>query len=123
MNNKYSYVYILSDDNNDKLYIGVTSNLINRIREHKEQHVKGYTQRHNIHKLVYYEEFDDIYTAISREKNLKGKLREKKNKLIEAMNPDRYDLYELLLNQKDMNYFIQNRDRYLEYIKKIKLSS
>ena len=54
---------------------------------------------------------------------MKGKLREKKNKLIEAMNPDRYDLKVLLLNQKDMNYFIQNRDRYLEYIKKIKLSS
>ena len=93
MNNKYSYVYILSDENNNKLYIGVTSNLINRIREHKEQHVKGYTQRHNIHKLVYYEQFADIYIAISREKQLKGRLRSRKIKLIEINNPNWDDLY------------------------------
>ena len=93
MQNKYSYVYILSDENNNKLYIGVTSNLINRIREHKEQHVKGYTQRHNIHKLVYYEDYLDIRDALNREKQLKKWRREKKECLIKKMNPGWNDLY------------------------------
>ena len=94
MQNKYSYVYILSDENNDKLYIGVTSNLIKRIFEHKNQLVKGYSQRHNIHKLVYYEQFAEIYAAITREKQLKGRLRSRKIKLIEINNPNWNDLYE-----------------------------
>ena len=94
MNNKYSYVYILTDDNNDKLYIGVTSNLIKRIYEHKNKHVAGYTKRNNIHKLVYYQEFGDIYLAISREKQLKGRVRSRKIKLIEINNPNWNDLYD-----------------------------
>ncbi len=94
MLNKYSYVYILSDNNNDKLYVGVTSNLIKRVFEHKNKHVTGYTKRHKIHKLVYYEEFGDIYLAISREKQLKGRLRSRKIKLIEINNPNGNDLYE-----------------------------
>ena len=94
MNNKYSYVYILTDDNNDKLYIGVTSNLIKRIYEHKNQQVAGYTKRNNIHKLVYYQEFGDIYLAISREKQLKGRVRSRKIKLIEINNPNWNDLYD-----------------------------
>jgi len=93
MNNKYSYVYILTDDNNDKLYIGVTSNLIKRIYEHKNKQVSGYTKRNNIHKLVYYQEFGDIYLAISREKQLKGRVRSRKIKLIEINNPNWNDLY------------------------------
>ena len=79
MKDKYSYVYILTDDNNDKLYIGVTSDLIKRIYEHKNQQVSGYAKRNNIHKLVYYQEFGDIYLAISREKQLKGWKRDKKD--------------------------------------------
>ena len=94
MSYKYSYVYILTDDNNDKLYIGVTSNLIRRIYEHKNQQVSGYTKRYNIHKLVYYQEFGDIYLAISREKQLKGRLRSRKIKLIEINNPNWNDLYD-----------------------------
>ena len=94
MSNKYSYVYILSDDNNNKLYIGVTSNLIKRINEHKNQQVQGYTKKHKIHKLVYYQEFGDIYLAISREKQLKSRLRSRKIKLIEINNPNWNDLYE-----------------------------
>jgi len=93
MNNKYSYVYILTDNNNDKLYIGVTSNLIKRIYEHKNKQVSGYTKRNNIHKLVYYQEFGDIYLAISREKQLKGRVRSRKIKLIEINNPNWNDLY------------------------------
>jgi len=93
MNNKHSYVYILTDDINDKLYIGVTSDLINRIIQHKEQHVAGYTKRYNIHKLVYYQKFGDISLAIRREKQLKSRLRSRKIKLIELHNPDWKDLY------------------------------
>jgi len=98
MSNKFSYVYILSDDRNDKLYVGVTSNLIKRIKEHKEQHVSGYTKKHNIHKLVYYQEFGDIYLAISREKQIKGRLRKRKIKLIELNNPNWNDLYEEIID-------------------------
>ena len=94
MSNKYSYVYILSDENNDKLYIGVTSDLIKRVNEHKNQHVQGHTKKHKIQKLVYYQEFGDIYLAISREKQLKGRLRSRKNKLIEVNNPNWNDLYQ-----------------------------
>ncbi len=93
MSNKCSYVYILSDDRNDKLYVGITSNLIKRINEHREQHVSGYTKKHKIHKLVYYQEFGDIYIAISREKQIKGRLRKRKIKLIELNNPNWDDLY------------------------------
>ncbi len=87
-------MYILTDDNNDKLYIGVTSNLIKRIYEHKNKQVSSYTKRNNIHKLVYYQEFGDIYLAISREKQLKGRLRSRKIKLIEINNPNWNDLYD-----------------------------
>ena len=115
---KYSYVYILSDIYNQKLYIGVTSNLLKRINEHRNHLIPGYTSKYNVTKLVYYEDFLDIKTAIKREKNLKGKLRQKKIKLIEAMNPNRLDLYNLLLEQKDMSTFINNRNQYLNYVKK-----
>ena len=94
MSYKYSYVYILTDDKNDKLYIGVTSNLIKRVYEHKKKLLPGYTKRNNIHKLVYYQEFGDIYLAISREKQLKGRLRNRKIKLIEINNPNWNDLYD-----------------------------
>lgn len=88
MDYKYSYVYILSDQNNEKLYIGVTSNLINRVLQHKQKLVDGYSKRNEISKLVYYEEFLDINAAIQREKQLKGRLRVRKIKLIESKNPD-----------------------------------
>ena len=93
MRYKYSYVYILSDDKNEKLYIGVTSNLINRVQQHKQGMIDGYSKRHKTHKLVYYQEFGDIYVAISREKQLKGRVRSRKIKLIELYNPKWEDLY------------------------------
>jgi len=80
---KYSYVYILSDANNKILYTGVTSNLLKRVWEHKNHVVEGFTKRYNVTKLVYYEEGEDIYCTISREKQIKGKLRKKKIALIE----------------------------------------
>ena len=100
---KYSYVYILSDANNKILYTGVTSDLLKRVWEHKNHVVEGFTQKYNVTKLVYYEEGEDIYSAISREKQIKGKLRKKKIALIEKVNPEWRDLYLDLINEKPMS--------------------
>ena len=70
---KHSYVYMMTDSSNTYFYIGVTSNLLKRVNEYKTHVVDGYTKRHNCIKLVYYEDFLDIYMAIQREKTLKGK--------------------------------------------------
>ena len=86
------YVYILSNWNDSVLYIGVTGNLPRRLYEHRNGLVEGFTKKYNIHKLVYYEHTNDVYSAISREKQLKKWRREKKNQLIEAMNPQWRDL-------------------------------
>ena len=98
-----SYVYILSDVNNRILYTGVTSNLLKRVWEHKNHIVDGFTKRYNVTKLVYYEEGENIYSAISREKQIKGKLRKKKIALIEKSNPEWRDLYLDLVNEKPMS--------------------
>lgn len=79
------------------LYIGVTSDLVKRIWEHKEKVVKGFTQRYNINKLVYYEQFEGIEEAIKREKQLKDGSRKKKIELIEQMNPTWEDLYDKII--------------------------
>ena len=100
---KYSYMYILSDANNKILYTGVTSDLLKRVWEHKNHVVEGFTQKYNVTKLVYYEEGEDIYSAISREKQIKGKLRKKKIALIEKVNPEWRDLYLDLINEKPMS--------------------
>ena len=100
---KNSYVYILSDVNNNVLYTGVTSNLLKRVWEHKNHFVEGFTKKYNVTKLVYYEEGKDIYNAISREKQIKGKLRKKKIALIERVNPEWRDLYLDLKNEKLMS--------------------
>jgi len=76
------------------LYTGVTNNLERRIYEHKHHLVKGFTNKYNIDKLVYFEETNDINAAISREKQIKGWLRRKKVALIESMNPGWKDLSE-----------------------------
>ena len=75
---KKGYVYILTNKNNTTLYIGVTSNLVKRIWEHKNKVVEGFSSKYNLDKLVYYEVFEDIETAINREKYLKGKKRQYK---------------------------------------------
>jgi putative endonuclease len=93
---KQYFVYILTNKNNTVLYIGITSDLVNRIFEHKEKLVKGFTKRYNIDKLVYYEIFEDAYEAISREKQLKNLVRRKKIDLINNLNPKWIDLYEQL---------------------------
>ncbi len=74
------------------LYTGVTSNLINRVLQHKLKLIEGFTKKYNLTKLVYYEDTNDVYSAISREKQINGMLRSKKIKLIESVNPNWEDL-------------------------------
>ena len=92
------YVYILASDTNYSLYIGVTSNLIRRVYEHRNHlDPKSFTSQYKIHKLVYYEQTTDVRAALEREKQLKGWRRSKKNWLIETMNPEWTDLYPSLV--------------------------
>ena len=87
------YIYILSNINNKTIYIGVTRDIIKRVYQHKSKAVEGFTQKYNIHKLVYYEIYEDIKLAIEREKQLKNWSRKKKNALIEKENPEWKDLW------------------------------
>ena len=87
------YVYILFNKRNGTLYVGVTSNLLQRVYQHKSKVIGGFTKKYNIDKLGYYEIFDDIEQAIIREKKLKGASRRKKLDLIEINNPEWLDLY------------------------------
>ena len=91
---KQSFIYIMTNTNNATLYIGVTNNIIRRVYEHRNKLVKGFTSQYNLTKLVYYEMFDDIINAITREKYLKGKKRDFKLSLINNFNPEWKDLYE-----------------------------
>ena len=86
------FVYILANWDDSVLCIGVTGNLPRRLYEHRNGLVDGFTKKYNVHKLVYYEDTTDVYSAISREKQLKKWRREKKNQLIEMMNPQWRDL-------------------------------
>ena len=97
MNKKSFYVYILTNKSNKVLYIGITNNLSRRVYEHKQKFLKGFTSKYKVDKLVYYEVFDDPYNAISREKQLKGWLRNKKIELISSFNPTWKDLYKEIL--------------------------
>lgn len=74
------------------LYVGVTNNLQRRVYEHKNKIIQGFTSKYNITKVVYFEVFNDIESAIKREKQIKGWLRKKKIELIESMNPEWNDL-------------------------------
>jgi putative endonuclease len=89
---KSFYVYIMTNKNNTVLYTGITSDLSKRVWEHKELVVPGFTKRYNITKLVYYEHYNDAYTAIRREKQIKAGSREKKETLIKGLNPEWRDL-------------------------------
>lgn len=91
--NKKGYIYILFNKKNGTLYVGVTSDLIKRIYEHKNKIIDGFTKKYAIDKLGYYEIYEDIESAIQREKQIKSGFRKKKIELIESMNPDWNDLY------------------------------
>jgi putative endonuclease len=86
----------MTNKNNIVLYTDVTNDLKRRVYEHKEKLIEGFTKKYNINKLVYYEVFEDISDAISREKQIKGGSRQKKLDLINSMNKEWRDLYEEL---------------------------
>ena len=88
------YVYMLTNWSDSLLYIGVTGNLPRRLYEHRNGLVDGFTKKYNVHKLVYFEQTSDVYSAISREKQLKNWSRQKKNALVSQMNPQWQDLSE-----------------------------
>ncbi len=91
---KTYFVYILTNQLGNVMYIGITNDLTRRIYEHMHKLVKGFTTKYNVDKLIYYEQYGDVREAITREKQLKGWTRAKKNTLVESMNPDWKDLIE-----------------------------
>lgn len=91
--NMSAYVYILFNNKNGTLYVGVTSDLIKRVYQHKSKIVAGFTKKYGVDKLGYYEVYDDILNAIEREKQLKAGNRNNKIRLIESINPNWKDLY------------------------------
>ena len=82
------YVYILTNTHHNVLYTGVTNDLERRCHEHKQKRINGFTQKYNVDKLIYFERFDSIDSAIDREKQIKGFSREKKQALINQLNKD-----------------------------------
>jgi len=93
---KHYYIYIMTNNRNTVLYVGVTSDLIRRVYEHKAKLADGFTKKYNIVKLVYYEVFEDIENAILREKQIKAGSRQKKVQLINSTNKEWHDLYDEL---------------------------
>ena len=94
---KTGYIYIITNKNNSVLYTGVTSNLPKRIYEHKNKLVNGFSCKYNLSKLVYYEVSPTMFSAIEREKQIKGKSRAYKENLINNFNPEWKDLYSDIL--------------------------
>ncbi len=91
--NKQPAIYLLTNKPNGALYTGVTSDLPGRIWQHKNDVTKGFSSKYNLKLLVYFELFEDMYTAISREKQIKAGSRKAKIELIESVNKDWRDLY------------------------------
>ena len=87
------YVYIMASGKNGTIYTGMTSNLVKRVWEHKEKLVEGFPEKYNVDRLVYYEIYEDVYNARTREKRLKKWRRAWKIELIEKENPNWRDLY------------------------------
>lgn len=88
----YYYVYIVTNKNNTVVYTGVTNDLERRIYEHKQKIIKGFTAKYNLNKLVYFEQTENIESAILFEKKIKGWSRAKKNALINEHNSAWHDL-------------------------------
>ncbi|UGX93034.1 GIY-YIG nuclease family protein [Bradyrhizobium sp. 521_C7_N1_3] len=93
MGGRHYYVYILASKIGGTLYIGVTNDLIRRVAEHKSKVVESFTEKYDVARLVYFEQFDDPENAIKREKRLKKWNRAWKVRLIEQHNPNWDDLY------------------------------
>jgi len=92
MQRQYQYYIYIMTNKSGTLYVGLTGNIKKRVYEHKNKLVEGFAKKYNIDKLVYLEMFGDVYSAIAREKTIKGWLRKKKLQLIETTNPDWVDL-------------------------------
>ncbi len=97
---KCGYFYMLAGKPNGTLYVGVTSNLVRRVSERREGIVDGFTKRYGVHRLVYFERFESIVSAISREKQMKKWRRAWKVGPIQAYNPERKDLYGSLVGEE-----------------------
>lgn len=91
------YVYIMASFSGT-LYVGITNDLVRRVEEHKQGKIPGFTQKYGCKKLVYYEEYEYVYDAIEREKQLKKWNRKKKEELIKEMNSHWRDLYDDLVD-------------------------
>jgi putative endonuclease len=103
MDGRSYYVYILTCKSNRVLYVGMTNNLIRRVRQHRCKAHDGFTSRYNVNRLIYYEALDSEAAAEAREKQLKGGNRKNKEELINKFNPPRMDLYGSI---KGMEVFI-----------------
>ena len=91
---KFYYVYIMTNKTNKVLYVGMSSNLLDRDDKHKNKFYKNsFTDKYNVNKLVYYETYSDVYLAIGREKQIKNLVRRKKIELIKKYNPKWQDLF------------------------------
>lgn len=103
---KPGFIYILTNKNHTTLYVGVTSHIVQRINQHKDKiFPESFSAKYNLNKLVYYEAFQEIGDAISREKQIKGGSRQKKLDLINSKNPEWKDLYdEILENFLNLNF-------------------
>ena len=97
MEQRHPCVYMLASGRNGTLYIGVTSDLVKRVWQHKNNVVKSFSERYGVHALVWYEPHATMESAITREKVLKGWKRAWKIQLIEEMNPQWVDLYPTLI--------------------------
>ena len=93
---KYYYIYIITNSRNTVLYTGVTNNLNKRTYHHKNKISTSFSSKYNLNKLVYYETFENIKLAITREKQIKAGSRKKKIELINKINPEWKDIYETL---------------------------
>ena len=97
------YVYMMTNEGLTTLYVGVTNSLVRRIHQHRMGELPGFTERYNLKRFVYFESFNDPRDAIAREKQLKRWRREKKDALIEKMNPSWADLAESVLGMTKMD--------------------
>jgi len=91
---KFYFVYILTNGSNAVLYTGMTSNIERRAYEHKQKLIKGFTDKYNLNKLVYYEIYEEVHMAIAREKQIKGGSRQDKIDLVNRKNKEWRDLAE-----------------------------
>ena len=104
------YIYILANKRNGTLYTGMSSNLTNRVLQHKIGYYSGFTKKYKVNKLVYYDETNDVYVALLREKQIKKWKRTWKIKLIEENNPNWDDLAKDWFSEEDLKKYSHLRN-------------